>query len=125
MTTMNISLTDELKAFVDEQIATGNYTTSSEYMRALIRKEKERHTLKAVLVEGAAAGLSETAQEAYVTRVQNELDKIQNAELPETVMLEDLQTYIQHGINSGTDIPADDVLDRLDTKYRKLADHQG
>ena len=37
MTTMNISLPDALKAFVDEQIANGTYSTASEFVRELIR----------------------------------------------------------------------------------------
>ena len=39
--TMNISLPDSLKEFVDEQVAERGYGTSSEYVRELIRKEKD------------------------------------------------------------------------------------
>ncbi len=38
MATMNISLPDELKQFVDAQVAEQSYTSSSEYLRELIRK---------------------------------------------------------------------------------------
>lgn len=42
-TSMQLSLTDELKAFVDQQSGEGTlYTTSSEYIRALIREKQER-----------------------------------------------------------------------------------
>ena len=41
MATMNISLPEELKTFVDEQVA-GRYSTSSEYVRELIRREQDR-----------------------------------------------------------------------------------
>ncbi len=37
MSTMNISLPETLKAFVDDQIAERGYGTSSEYVRVLIR----------------------------------------------------------------------------------------
>ena len=37
MSTMNISLPDTLKSFVDEQVSQRGYGTSSEYVRALIR----------------------------------------------------------------------------------------
>ena len=40
MTTMNISLPKELKAFVDNQVKSRRYSTSSEYIRELLR-EKE------------------------------------------------------------------------------------
>jgi len=64
MTTMNISLPDELKAFVDEQVA-GRYSTSSEYVRELIRREQDIQTLRNKLLEGAASPLEGPADEAY------------------------------------------------------------
>jgi antitoxin ParD1/3/4 len=42
MSTMNISLPEGLKAFVDELVQTEGYGTSSEYMRELIRRDQER-----------------------------------------------------------------------------------
>jgi len=39
MSTMNISLPETLKAFVDEQVSRRGYGTSSEYVRELIRKD--------------------------------------------------------------------------------------
>ena len=38
MTTMNISLPETWKSFVDEQVSGRGYGTSSEYVRDLIRK---------------------------------------------------------------------------------------
>ena len=35
MSTMNVSLPDDLKCFVDEQVATRGYRTSSEYVRGV------------------------------------------------------------------------------------------
>jgi putative addiction module CopG family antidote len=42
MGTMNISLPDALKTFVDEQVAARGYGTSSEYVRELIRADRDR-----------------------------------------------------------------------------------
>jgi len=39
--TMNISLPDELRDFVEEQVKRG-YGTSSEYVRELIRRDQDR-----------------------------------------------------------------------------------
>jgi antitoxin ParD1/3/4 len=64
MTTMNISLPAELKSFVDEQVA-GRYSTSSEYVRELIRREQDLQTLRNKLLEGAASPLEGPADEAY------------------------------------------------------------
>jgi antitoxin ParD1/3/4 len=58
MSTMNISLPETLKTFVDDQVATGNYVTSSEYIRELIRREQDRQRLRNLLLEGAASPLT-------------------------------------------------------------------
>ena len=55
MQTMNISLPDPLKEFVDHQIAEGRYSSVSEYIRELIRddeKRKAEERLETLLLEG-------------------------------------------------------------------------
>ena len=52
MSTMNISLPDALKRFVDEKVTGGRYGTSSEYIRELIRREQDRERVRALLLEG-------------------------------------------------------------------------
>ena len=55
MESMNISLPDPLKQFVDGQIAQGRYSSVSEYVRELIRadeKRKAEEQLEAKLLEG-------------------------------------------------------------------------
>jgi antitoxin ParD1/3/4 len=55
MESMNISLPEPLKQFVDEQISTGRYSSASEYVRELIRadeKRKAEEELEAKLLEG-------------------------------------------------------------------------
>lgn len=42
MTSLNISLPDALKAYVEGQVASGDWGTPSEYIRELIRRDKER-----------------------------------------------------------------------------------
>ncbi len=60
MSTMNISLPETLKSFVDSQVSEGDYGSSSEYMRELLRKEKDRVRLRDLLLEGAASPVSDT-----------------------------------------------------------------
>lgn len=55
MTTMNISLPDELKAFVDSQVESGAYSSTSEYVRELLRREQDRAQLRELLLDGAAS----------------------------------------------------------------------
>jgi len=42
MTSLNISLPEALKEYVERQVASGNWGTPSEYVRDLIRQDKER-----------------------------------------------------------------------------------
>ena len=50
MTTMNVSLPDELKAFVDQQVAAHGYASTSEYLRDLIRKQRDIEQLRGMLL---------------------------------------------------------------------------
>jgi len=43
MTSLNISLPDPLKAYVEDRVATGDFGTPSEFIRNLIRQDKEQH----------------------------------------------------------------------------------
>jgi antitoxin ParD1/3/4 len=42
MTSLNISLPEPLKQYVEGQVASGDWSTPSEYIRELIRQDKER-----------------------------------------------------------------------------------
>ena len=65
MGTMNISLPDTLRDFVDDQIARGGYGTSSEYVRELIRRDQERLRLRALLLVGAESPANGHADAPY------------------------------------------------------------
>jgi antitoxin ParD1/3/4 len=53
MTSLNISLPDPLKAYVEERVASGDFGTPSEFVRNLIRQDKEqrRSRLEAELLD--------------------------------------------------------------------------
>ena len=71
MTTMNISLPDALKSFVDDQVGARGYSTSSEYVRELIRKDQDRQRLRSLLLEGAASPPAVTADADYFDRLRS------------------------------------------------------
>jgi len=75
MSTMNISLPDSLKSFVDEQVVTRGYGTSSEYVRELIRKDQDRQQLRTLLLAGASSPPTAPVDSDYFdslrARVQN------------------------------------------------------
>ena len=67
MTSMNISLPESLKLFVETQVSQGGYSTASEYLRDLIREAQRRESrreLEAKLAAGLQSPTSEmTADE--------------------------------------------------------------
>lgn len=65
MGTMNISLPDRLKTFVDEQVSQRGYGTSSEYVRELIRKDQDRQHLRGLLLAGAASAPTAPVDSEY------------------------------------------------------------
>jgi len=59
MTSVNISLPDVLKDYIDEQVSVGGYGTVSEYIRDLIRQDrqsKSQEKLETLLLEGLDSG---------------------------------------------------------------------
>jgi antitoxin ParD1/3/4 len=58
---MNISLPEPLKEWVDSQVAAGGYGTASEYVRHLLREEQQRRLREQIdrsLVESLDSGPS-------------------------------------------------------------------
>lgn len=73
MGTMNISLTDTMKSFVDEQVSQRGYGTSSEYLRDLIRRDQDRQHLRGLLLAGAAAPVVQEATPEYFNALRQQV----------------------------------------------------
>jgi len=59
MASMNISLPDSMREWVEQQIKSGEYANSSDYMRDLIRHDqRHREQLRLALIEGEQSGKS-------------------------------------------------------------------
>lgn len=82
MSTMNISLPDSLKSFVDEQVSQRGYGTSSEYVRELIRKDADRLQLRGLLLEGANSPVTGVADDAYFNALRESVRKRANSATP-------------------------------------------
>lgn len=67
MATMNISLPDQMKAWVEEQTRSGRYGNSSDVVRDLIRREQVRAEkiahMQALIDEARASGISELSMD--------------------------------------------------------------
>lgn len=70
MGTMNISLPDGMKDFVDAQVEERGYGTSSEYIRDLIRREQDRLQLRQLVLDGAAAPRTGEADASYFGKLR-------------------------------------------------------
>jgi antitoxin ParD1/3/4 len=75
MATMNISLPDALKSFIDEQVAARGYGTSSEYVRELIRRDQDRQRLRGLLLEGASSAPGAPAGKPFFDRLRQRAHK--------------------------------------------------
>jgi antitoxin ParD1/3/4 len=73
MSTMNISLPEALKTFVDEQVNSRGFGTSSEYVRELIRKDQERLQLRELLLAGAGSKPAAAADGAYFAALRDRI----------------------------------------------------
>lgn len=71
MTTMNVSLPDAMKEFIDRQVAERGYQSSSEYVRDLIRREQDRLHVRELILEGMRSPLAEEPiDEAWFERMR-------------------------------------------------------
>jgi antitoxin ParD1/3/4 len=63
MASMNVSLPDPMKDWVEMQIDSGKYASSSDYVRDLIRRDQEQRerlaTLQGAITQGLESGVSE------------------------------------------------------------------
>jgi antitoxin ParD1/3/4 len=74
MTSMNISLPEELKKYVEAQTKAG-YSTPSEYLRELIREDQKRRAqqrLEELLLEGLNSGGPVLADEKFWSNLKAE-----------------------------------------------------
>jgi antitoxin ParD1/3/4 len=76
MATMNISLPDPMRDWVETQIEGGRYSNNSDYMRDLIRKDQERNdklkALQSAITQGIDSGESGMLDMAEIKRLARE-----------------------------------------------------
>ena len=70
---MNVSLPNELKSYVDQQVGDGGYGSTSEYVRDLIRRDKDRQHLRRVLLDGAASNPGPIVDAPYFTSLRDRI----------------------------------------------------
>lgn len=70
MATMNVSLPDAMKSWVEEQAQTGRYSNASDYVRDLIRRDQQRAdkimAMQRLVDEAETSGIStRTVEEIF------------------------------------------------------------
>jgi antitoxin ParD1/3/4 len=76
--TMNISLTEPLKRFIDEEVREGGYASTSDYVRELIRERQRRKAedaLRALIAEGLGSGPAEPVADDFFSRQRRRLEQ--------------------------------------------------
>ena len=79
MATMNVSLPDPMKAWVEDQVAEGRFGNSSDYVRDLIRRDQDAQAgvraLQAAIDEGLASGISPRSLDDILTQARTRAEK--------------------------------------------------
>jgi len=74
MAQMNISIPERLKSWAEARVAEGRYSSTSDYVRDLIRRDEEyeakRRALQAAIDEGLASGVSERDPFQYLDELR-------------------------------------------------------
>jgi len=72
MTSMSVSLPDQMRTFIKSRVQSGDYHNESEYIRDLIRKDKERINQEANLLDSLrSAALSGTSSRQIPEIIQD------------------------------------------------------
>ena len=74
MSQLNVSIPPALKSWIDHRIAEGRYSSASDYVRDLVRRDQEAEPddvewVKAMLAEGLASGISDEKPETIIDNI--------------------------------------------------------
>lgn len=80
MATMNVSLPDPMKEWVESRASTGRYSNASDYVRDLIRKDQERlekiEAMQRLVDEGLASGAGSRSMDDLRLAVETQAKRI-------------------------------------------------
>lgn len=65
MPTMNVSLSEDLRAYVEKRVAEDGFASTSEFVRSLIRSDRERQNLRNLLLAGVESPVGATADDDF------------------------------------------------------------
>ena len=135
MTSMNISLPEPLKLFVEEQVSKGGYSTASEYLRELIREAQrrtDRQELEAKLLAGLNSPTSEMSADEWASaaathsepKPRTSVRRLSGRIIRSDLALEDLDALSEH-IRQRSPRAALRFLRAAELSFRKLSSMPG
>ena len=75
MAQMNVSIPDAIKGWAEKRVAQGRYSSTSDYVRDLVRRDQEadeaRERLQAAIDQGRAAPPSDATIETIIAASRN------------------------------------------------------
>jgi antitoxin ParD1/3/4 len=74
MAQLNVSIPPALKSWIDHRVAEGRYSSASDYVRDLVRRDQDAEPddieyVKALLAEGEASGISDEEPETIIENI--------------------------------------------------------
>ncbi|MCZ6801206.1 MAG: type II toxin-antitoxin system ParD family antitoxin [Nitrospirae bacterium] len=83
MATMNVSLPDRMKAWVEAQVNSGQYGNASDYVRDLIRRDQQDReqikALQAAITKGLKSGISDRSMRDIVKEARSKAKAAKHA----------------------------------------------
>lgn len=83
MATMNVSLPDPMKAWVEAQVNGGQYGNASDYVRDLIRRDQQDRekikTLQDAITKGIESGMSDRTMQEILKEARSKAKAAKNA----------------------------------------------
>ena len=85
MAQMNVSIPDKLKGWAESRVAEGRYSSTSDYVRDLVRRDQEAEEklqrLRAAIDEGRGSGVSDRDPFEYLEELRAGLrDRMNSAD---------------------------------------------
>jgi antitoxin ParD1/3/4 len=80
MPSLNVNMPKELRDYLDRRTTEGGFGTPTEYVRHLIRRDREEEAereLERLVMEGIRSGRSRTSVKAFFARLHKRIDELE------------------------------------------------
>lgn len=78
MPSVNVNLSDELRSFVDRQVAESGLESCGDYIRKLVQLERDRQHLRDLIMEGLESTPGPVADDAFFDEILARIDRAEH-----------------------------------------------